>query len=358
MTGLADTITSDSMDPHSLGSSSATPSSSWPFVTVRNFEVKAAHARQTGNIDIIGLCPLVSSNQRKAWEQYALDNAAMWLLESRSKGFQEADVSTEKSAPTGFPYERRVVADTDLAHNRRNLENRIAKSANNTTTTVSNEIIRYIHQGSEEVVPSGDAWTYVPGWQISPPPADPLFVNLNVLSYPKISAAASDGISSKQQLLTMFVDVSFIHHGIEQFPDVGHSANQSAGQLPQYLLPPPSDMSTQPHSVHITPIKGSFDEGYSVVALLLSVVDWDKFFSRLLPEGSNGIFAVLQNSCEQSVTFEINGPTATFVGVGDLHDPFFSSTGRSITLSGNHVPTVGNTTGPRATECGKHTRRG
>jgi hypothetical protein len=38
----------------------------------------------------------------------------------------------------------------------------------------------------------------------------------------------------------------------------------------------------------------------------------------LLPQGIDGMFVVVENTCGQAVTYEINGPVA-YLGTGDLH---------------------------------------
>ena len=40
----------------------------------------------------------------------------------------------------------------------------------------------------------------------------------------------------------------------------------------------------------------------------------------LLPEGVSNIHVVVQNNCNQSYTFDIDGPRANFVGTGDFHE--------------------------------------
>ena len=40
----------------------------------------------------------------------------------------------------------------------------------------------------------------------------------------------------------------------------------------------------------------------------------------LLPQTATGVVVVLDNTCNQSFTFRIDGPDASFLGEGDLHD--------------------------------------
>ena len=77
---------------------------------------------------------------------------------------------------------------------------------------------------------------------------------------------------------------------------------------------------TFPHSTIIAPVRANFDADAPIVAFVAGITPWDLYLSRLLPEGTNGVYAVLSNSCAQVVTYKINGPTAVYLGEGDLHE--------------------------------------
>jgi hypothetical protein len=59
------------------------------------------------------------------------------------------------------------------------------------------------------------------------------------------------------------------------------------------------------------------------VAVLKSVIHWKAYLRFILPSNVRGITVVLQNRCDGSHTFEIDGKEANVVGFGDLHDPKF-----------------------------------
>ena len=46
----------------------------------------------------------------------------------------------------------------------------------------------------------------------------------------------------------------------------------------------------------------------------------DAAWRNLLPQGVEGIFAVLHNSCGQAFTYKIDGPDALYLGEGDKHE--------------------------------------
>ena len=128
--------------------------------------------------------------------------------------------------------------------------------------------------------------------------------------------------------------IEFLYNGI--FTNEGHgtyhasSQNKGAG----------GDLSPDqfPHSLTMAPVYGSFDVDRSdkdnLVGYVAGVGLWDFYLSNLLPEGVNGVYAVLSNSCAQTVTYVINGPVATYLREGDLHDTSFDSLKESLVFEG------------------------
>jgi len=45
----------------------------------------------------------------------------------------------------------------------------------------------------------------------------------------------------------------------------------------------------------------------NIVAYYVGVVPFDRYFAKLLPEGVNGIYCVLRNTCGQAYTYELDG---------------------------------------------------
>jgi len=81
-----------------------------------------------------------------------------------------------------------------------------------------------------------------------------------------------------------------------------------------------------PHSPLIYPVHEYQTIGTNrskVVAMIVSVLPWDNYLKHLLPQGVNGIYCILKNSCGQEFTYLVNGNDATFLGVGDQHDPAY-----------------------------------
>lgn len=84
------------------------------------------------------------------------------------------------------------------------------------------------------------------------------------------------------------------------------------------------EASKHPTSIYYSPIFDTFDETRSVVAVMSNIVGWNIFLENILKDGEDDLVCVIKNICgNQSITYEIRGPTATYVGEGDYHDPNF-----------------------------------
>jgi hypothetical protein len=178
------------------------------------------------------------------------------------------------------------------------------------TTGIPSKIYQSRHSTSQESRPF-----YAPLWQMSPPPKDPSIVNFDLVSDPVFEGMIRYIMASGGQTgLSQFVDVSNFYMGTfskiehehmhDQFNDQRESSN--ADQL-------------HPHTVIAAPVRSSVDADAAIVGILASVLPWDLYLSRLLPQGINGVYVVLENSCGQVVSYVINGPNAMYLGGGDLH---------------------------------------
>jgi hypothetical protein len=59
---------------------------------------------------------------------------------------------------------------------------------------------------------------------------------------------------------------------------------------------------------------------HNLVGLVAASVYWREIFSNALPPGSYGVVVVVDNSCTESFTYQINGPDVTYLGVLDKHN--------------------------------------
>jgi hypothetical protein len=69
------------------------------------------------------------------------------------------------------------------------------------------------------------------------------------------------------------------------------------------------------------------DSGYTpqnnetLRGVLSMSVYWRDFFRDILPNGKNGVLVVVENPCNPTFTYQINGPRVVYLGGFDAHDP-------------------------------------
>ena len=80
------------------------------------------------------------------------------------------------------------------------------------------------------------------------------------------------------------------------------------------------------------PILDSVDGSGVTVGVLSTLFEWLALLQNILPDQAKGITCVVQNSCNQTFTMEINGPDVTMNGDGDLHDDSFDAYGITYAL--------------------------
>jgi hypothetical protein len=62
------------------------------------------------------------------------------------------------------------------------------------------------------------------------------------------------------------------------------------------------------------------EEEQELGGMLAAYVYWQVYFGNVLPPSANPIMAILENSAGQQFSYLIEGPEATYIGQGDLHD--------------------------------------
>jgi hypothetical protein len=90
------------------------------------------------------------------------------------------------------------------------------------------------------------------------------------------------------------------------------------------------DTPRLPHSVMLVPVKSKVRLGVptsgELVGVLGAVLSPSRFMVNALPDGVNGVTAVLENSCGQAFTYQINGNTVRNVeGIARFRGQFGGS---------------------------------
>lgn len=86
----------------------------------------------------------------------------------------------------------------------------------------------------------------------------------------------------------------------------------------------PVDYNGDPMGTFFYPVFASFDKNdRSPVAVLFTVFKWSSYFEELLPPNGEPISIILENSCDGSFSYLVEGSNVTYVGKGDQHDIHF-----------------------------------
>ena len=59
---------------------------------------------------------------------------------------------------------------------------------------------------------------------------------------------------------------------------------------------------------------------HKVAGIMSQSVYWRDMIKDILPQGSDGMLTVFESPCNPTFTYEINGPTVRYLGVGDWHE--------------------------------------
>jgi class 3 adenylate cyclase len=245
---------------------------SWPLVTIPDFELRGKHVRELGDMLSVGIHPLVNSGMRETWENYTALNTD-WFGQAKSKC----------GAGTG-----------------QNLE-------------FPEGIFRL--DGESGFVVDDSAGPYLPTWQLTP--ATENIINLNILSHPIFSEAASKTIATSEATISRLENVDSLGQmPSEFFTDYygclmqNHSGEQDVSYNEQHPL-----------ATMFFPVFSSFStQTRQLVGVLSTLIDFEQLFNGALAEGSGGLLGVLDNNCGDIFSFEVNGEDAVYLGPEDFHN--------------------------------------
>ena len=252
----------------------------WPFFTFPRFENIAANMRYQTKSEIGNIIHLVKNEDREDWLKYAGGRYKGWVtegyeIESKREGSQVYDNFEAKGY---HDYITKVTPNKD-----------------------------FVPQDSKE-----DHWV---SWMYSPPPNTYSFINWDYDSEEDYRLIIDASIQLRDQ--TLWTEVRQYVSKHVAFTQEEHEAKHT-GSLAEDAAELPHAMVF--HPVHVDPD----DDKSDVVAMVLGGMAWDAPLVNLLPEEAKGLVVVVENSCNQSYSFELNGPRAVFLGEGDKHDPKYN----------------------------------
>lgn len=225
--------------------------------------------------------PLVPQSKRSAWEEYSVEHQD-WLKESAILKIEYANHQD--------PLHGTI---QDHEHDRKL---QLSGDDNAIPPTI------WEWNGDEKLVSSSheEDRVFAPLWQTSP--ANAATVNVNLFSDPNIT-----------QLYTAMMKVQ----------ETVMSPGLEIGNLFDWMFDPEEKIrKVEPHAFIMEPMLANFSGVQEPIGFLIALTSYRNLFTRLLPEGINGIYCVVTDTCGNNMTFVLNGPEAIFLGYVDAHEGY------------------------------------
>jgi hypothetical protein len=256
--------------------------SQWPFVTLKDFQRRAESARDLSGAEFVMLLPVVHGGlEQSRWEAYSVEHQD-WM----NDGLSSERISSLLEQEARATVERKL-EQTQISH------------------FIFNESGRCDGEGP-----------FAPLWETSPiVRAVPDWINFDVLSVPEMRSGIRTMNESRMVVLGETLNLwndSSAPSFVDQWLDglfMNHEHNAS------FLSP----------LGPLFPVFYPILENATLGATLVTLGSWGRRFSDILPSSVQGLVAVLENGCGQTLTYHINGPVVTYEGEGDLHDSGFDA---------------------------------
>ena len=243
-----------------ISSFAASSNMTWPFVTVPNFAARADRLTKETKGFLVSMAPLVQADQRQEWDDYSL-----------------------KQMPAMYQ-----------------------------------DAINYegLNRSAEELVNATrkDIWYYKQAFNAQPDPVidtspGPWLVMWSLYPQDQVQQLPPTNLNifSGQRSQSIFYTTESTLQPTFEFVEVQRNRFDCQVFQPIFEAPPGG--------------KHSNSGDAKVVGILFVLIDWIFYFQNLLRSGANGIVVAMTSSCtNMTLTYQIDGLAATYVGLGDLHD--------------------------------------
>jgi len=260
--------------------------STWPYVTIPDFSVRAAKVLSLSKASVFGVYARVTADDRAGWEQWANENND-WINESIEVQERQGEELSMWSEPEAI-------------------------------------------SGVEGYLP-----TEHPG------PHFPSFYSAPFVTADDRPAYGFDLHETFSEELDAMVDKRVVTMGRTFGADKEDVENVEVSKKVSGLVLPDEDLS-EPIVAMYYPIVENATSGVSitednaddhkVVGAIAMTIFWRELLQNILSPGSDGMVVVIGSDCNQVFTYHIFGPVAEYVGTGDLHDTEYDHMTRFVYL--------------------------
>ncbi|CAB9530159.1 Receptor-type guanylate cyclase gcy [Seminavis robusta] len=287
----------------------------WPFVTINDFHQRSATARSLSDALMIQLLPVIDQDKRIAWEEYS-NNNTYWMQE-------------------GLVYQQALGLGLDKDGSKRLLEEDKEEEEEEApklelTNDETDEIT--FATGVANVI-----YDYSLEGVMSPSPPRPQYFPLSQFS-PIIRSSPGNFDYGFRMRAAYEHSKLFIGPIYTYGPATPDSADPRAAfyaTLLTFAAGEPTMYMGDPTSQIFVPVFEHYEQDRGTekpVAFIAAYIIWGTYFKDMLSPSVEGVIVVLENPCEGAFTYMLNGPNATFLGNGDLHDPKYHKYGRTAML--------------------------
>lgn len=268
----------------------------WPYTTMPDFPLKASKMRMMSEAVAIQQYMYVEEDKRFRYEAFAKENEE-WVQKSIDTMRQDSTLQLQVD-----------VSDYDTNHS---------------------TSIRY----GPNPVPNNSG-PYFPTWNTYPivPSGTSSAYNWNAVLHPQLGPGIRETFEQHKVVIGPVINYADTKEGM---------ADTTVSRWNQRLIDPSIDGS-EPAIRILYPILDTADgpitldtPNSNVVGILASTFFWRQFLENILPNDERGLIVVLENTCNQSFTYEVNGHKAVWLGPGDLHDhkPELDTKGRILSFA-------------------------
>eukprot|EP00977_Amphora_coffeiformis_P025101 scaffold18239_cov137-Amphora_coffeaeformis.AAC.1 len=289
----------------------------WPFVTVPDFSMRVRNSLSELKAVSLLMNHVVQQKDRAEWNKYVAENHAEWKEDDLAK--QQEGWYNKKINPRYNPTRRNLQGALE--------DYKIVDVSKGYGEDIYGWAFTETGQFINAATPD-DTEFAVPLWQNAPAipsVAENMDSFSNALNAEPISAVLNENRAVTGGSFNIEMAAS------EYYDDESPLGGEN---LVQYLLNVwGRENEMDPLGYFFYPIHEELDSNSKVVAIIIMYVHWRQLFVDILPPDAVGVVAVLENTCDQHLTYEINGKNVRYVDQQDRHDPAYDSFVHSIEMT-------------------------
>ena len=306
----------------------------WPNVTLLDFDLVGSSIADLAQTALISFNPLIpSQKQRSEWEAF-VQNDIDWLwtaynrqehaLAKTSRRSRTRSLQTPPQPPVNSSSNTTFISPSQQQQQQQQQQQFVPP---NTSRGYAQQIWRF-ENGFGEVIDNSTG-PYFPSWQMYP--VDPGAVNWNWQTLPVNADALQQMMAHNQTVLSRLLNFSTAGQPGEQILTSYYTSllqRQTGNANASY--------DGQPIAALYYPVFDTFGANTTnrkLVASISSIIFWVAFFEGMLPPNSYGIVCVMNNTCGDVFTIEVNGEGSYFVGYGDFHQGDYNYVAQTFHVS-------------------------